>query len=156
MGLDIAMKSSTHHPKYKKKMRALLKVHVQHNAIANAIIGYVQNPYRWFQIRYAIDIGEGYDDGDYYFNEHNPGVIFLVEYDDDDYFRGNGFYKPKTIEPPTSVYGSHGAEWCGFDELRSILPSKYVNCMSDADLAKFVISIDSSQLRGGLWSHYDV
>merc|ERR1712048_930186 len=120
-------------------MHALLTTHVSDNNIANIIIEYAQNGYRWYQIRYTLPSDdENYMEQTKLRNE--DGIIYHLEYDVDDYFRDNAFYKPKQSK---TCWHS-----VSFDEWRQELESKYMDCMSDEDLVEFVLAVDYAKLSG--------
>ena len=74
----------------------------------------------------------------------NDGIVYNIEYDEDDYFRGNGYYKSK--KPKTDGIVK-------FEQWRKDLDSKYMDCMSDKDLAHFLMAVDESKLSG-IWEYH--
>ena len=136
--LDIALKTSVPHIKYKKKMRKLLKAHIPEKDVANFVIEYAQTGYKWYRISYRSQN----DDNDYGppLDELNEdGIIHNLKFDPDDFFRDNTFYKAQ--KPPTGK-AVHFRKW------RKELDSKYMDCMSDEDLVTFICNIDTAKLGG--------
>merc|ERR1712228_92118 len=129
-------------------MHELLKVHVQNKDIANEIIGYAQTGHRWYQFNTKIkrELADN-DDFDYFqwFNEQ--GVVFNLEYDDDDYFRGNDFYK--------EAKDSQTAHPVCFNEWRNELDDGNMKSMTDEDLAVFVIMVEGAWLIEEMDDHVD-
>lgn len=81
-------------------MHRLLKACIPEKNVANIVIEYAQNGYKWYRLEYEVNIETVNEEG-LMLKELNKGVIFNVKFDDDDYFWDNGFYKrrkPKTCE----------------------------------------------------------
>merc|ERR1712241_424017 len=93
---------------------------------------YAQNGYVWYRLQYRIR----QDGGDHY--GLYCGIMYSLKYDNDDYFRGNNYYK--------SAKMSKTKKEIKFGEWREVLDNKYMDCMSDKDLAAFIVEIDCQKL----------
>merc|ERR1712129_625026 len=71
----------------------------------------------------------------------NKGLVYTIKYDEDDYFRDNKFYK--SVKPKRGPIAT-------FAQMREELDSKYMDCMSDKDLAEFLIKLDEDTMSG-MW-----
>merc|ERR1712129_355265 len=144
--LDIALKSSVPHPKYKQKMHGLLKEYMHLETLRDIICEYTQNGYWWYRLEYQEHkLAEWHDCSP---AEEFHHIMYNIVYDDDDYFRDNTFYKPFTEKAKTGPAVK-------FSVLRSELDSEFVDSMKDEDLAQFLLDIDKTALSAQ-WQKYEM
>ena len=123
----------------------MLKGNVSIKDVVDIISSYTDNGYRWFRLEFVVPVGVFGHAMDW--ENLNQEIIWNLEYDDDDYFRSNEYYKG--VCPAKSKAVSF-ADW------RNELEAKYMKGMSDTDLARFVASlIDPISVFLSLSHHFE-